>query len=452
MDNKLIFHKGQKRAFNYMHTVHNPVLFMEMRTGKTLTIVRYIKTISKIKKSLIVAPYSAFNGWVDTLENENQNIVLLTGTKKQRHEKLFLNIYKNVWFIINYQGWIPLPEIKDFDFDFVCLDESIHIANPKSKVSKFFVNNFKSTYKKAILTGDPEPNHKLQLFQQLQFLNPDILPYKDYWDFRSRAFKPDFLGYDFTLTKKSDSILKERLSKYCFYLSRKDCGFDNKKEYVKRVIQFSKPMKNHYSTIIKEFVLASRNDKVIKKSVYALQSFLWARRLCGGFLDDKFVWDGKIKELLYLLNNELKGQKVVVWASFINEQYKILESIKRCKIGLCYVVNGEQSKKDNDVTIKAFQNGRVNYLVAQPSCFKHGVDLSSGDCEIYYSQCNGAETRNQSEDRLAHKNRKQGILIIDLLIESSIEYDYYMSHKLKETEKELYTRIINRIKREKNYA
>jgi len=445
MQKKLVFHKGQKSVYRFINNVHNPAIFAAMRFGKCLLTVRKLKTDRRIKSVLIVTKYEAFNGWIETLQMENITYTLLQGTKKQRQEALHAYTGSKLHFyIINWQGWMVLPEIKSFEFDCVCLDESIHIANPKSKVSKFFVKNFRRVYKKIILTGDPVPNHTLEYYQQLTFLDTNILPFVNYWDFRARCFVPDHTGHNFKITKKGKEILNNCLFKNAIFISRKECGFENEKIYQKRYITFPPGIQKQYNTIVDEFILEYDNT-VYKKSIYAIQAYIWLRRLCGGFFDKQFMWGGKIKELLYLLQNDLSNQHIIIWASFTKEQYKIQEAIKKAMNIDAVIINGTTPKNISAENIKLFQNDKMQFLIAQPSCLKHGVDLSNADTEIYYSQCNGADTRNQSEDRLVHKNRKQSILIIDLLITNSIEIDYRESHINKENKKQLDKRIIKRM-------
>ena len=79
----------QKQALSYINRVKHPALFLEMRLGKTLIVVRWIKSHPEIKTILVVSPYSAFYGWKRELRLEGEPVPIeLTGTWEQRSVKL----------------------------------------------------------------------------------------------------------------------------------------------------------------------------------------------------------------------------------------------------------------------------------------------------------------------------------------------------------------------------
>ena len=446
INRRFILHKGQRQILKTLTNVRHPGIFAEMRVGKTLPVIRNITSYETIEKILIIAKYEVLYDWIETLQTEKHNIKKLFGSKPERLKKLYSQITgENTFYLLNWEGFLVIPEIKDFNFDAVILDESIAIKNPKSKVSKFFVKNFRDVKKRIILTGDPTPNGSdLEYYQQLKFLDYGLLPYKSYYEFRAKCFRPDFVGYNFKITKKGKKILNCCLQHNCSFVTRNDCGFENKKIYIKKVIPFSKQMKKIYNTLCDEFIL-ELNDHMYKKSIYAINKTLWLRRLCGGFYDKKFIWNDKIKLLMDTIK-DLKNQKIIVWATFTNEQHRIKLAIDKQGF-TSEVLNGENKKSFNKRMIKSFQNGNIDILILQPSCFKHGIDLSRANTEIYYSQCNGSDDRNQSEDRLVNINRKEGILIIDLLIEDSFEIDVLDSHLQKKKIKNINKIIINNLQK-----
>ncbi|GAG27633.1 unnamed protein product, partial [marine sediment metagenome] len=230
----------QKKALSYCIQVSHPALFMEMGLGKTLVAIRYCKYLS-VKKALIVAPLSTFYGWQKEIDIEySSKAVELLGTPVERSKKLY---NKGIYYLLNKEGIWSIPEILMINWDIVILDESTFVKSPPRKTaikkrlntSKFFTQHFRSVKYRMILTGTPAPEHILEYFQQLQFLNPDILGYRDYYKFRYNCFFEQF--HKFTMKLHYKKEFYKRLRSSCFFLSRKNAGLDIKKIYTVRKIK-----------------------------------------------------------------------------------------------------------------------------------------------------------------------------------------------------------------------
>ena len=71
------------------------------------------------------------------------------------------------------------------------------------------------------------------------------------------------------------------------------------------------------------------------------------------------------------------------------------------------------------------------------------MDLSKASTVIYYSTPTGLETRQQSEDRVVNVKDKDSVLIIDLIVDNTIEKSIIKSIKLKESNEQLMRRLVN---------
>jgi hypothetical protein len=67
---------------------------------------------------------------------------------------------------------------------------------------------------------------------------------------------------------------------------------------------------------------------------------------------------------------------------------------------------------------------------------------------IYYSTPESGETRQQSEDRTIDVSLSTGCLIIDLIVEDSLEEDILLSLRKKESNQSMMRRIVQRIQKE----
>ena len=92
-----------------------------------------------------------------------------------------------------------------------------------------------------------------------------------------------------------------------------------------------------------------------------------------------------------------------------------------------------------------FNEGDFNCIIAHPTCFKYGTDLSRADTMIYYTAPLGLETRLQSEARMTRIKKKESVLIIDLIVEDSIEEDILKGLQMKKSQSEIIKMMVRRL-------
>ncbi len=352
----------QVNALRWSDNLQHPGFFHDKRLGKCLISLRFLKR-RKIKGPiLIMTTTSAFDGWLEEFKKENlTNIVELDGTKNTRKVKLQNGLKtKNPIFLLNKEGWDALNEIADIDWFSLILDESRFIANPKSKVSKFFWKNFRDVTHRIILTGTPDFKNKLDYYQQLTFLDRKNLPYKDYWTFRTKAFFA--IAYDFIMKKHDNNVLKKALKENIHILKRKDLNIGRTKSYERRFIKLPPAVQKAYNTLEKEYVLEYKN-KTLAKSIYATTSHIQLMRICGGFIGDELAHTEKIKDLKYLLENDLFGEQIVILCRFTQEIIALRDILqKKYTIG---AVHGDVPRPKRKLIKQQFDEGKLQIFLAK---------------------------------------------------------------------------------------
>lgn len=438
----------QKKIFRYTLQVKHPALFVEMRLGKTLITIRRIELYTGCHKVLIVAPYSAFNSWRNELQSEcGACPVELIGTTKDREKIFNETIDKFKWFLFNKEGFLHFQSIHKYKWNVTILDESTFIKSPTSKVSKYYTENFRNVDHRWILTGLPDPESELDYFQQLKFLDPNILGIKNYYQFKFKYFAVSEFGCD--ITNAGKKFLTSRLAQHCYFLSRKQAGMYMEKIYIQRKIKMPPKIKKIYTKIAKEFILEV--DEYIRLTKYAGAKFAWLRQLCCGVTyindtDKELIWDGKLQLLQELYQGELKKTPLVIWCHFVLDIESIYKRFhKKVRIG---IIRGKVSKRKRDMLVSKFQKGLLDWLLIQPVCMEFGEDLSITSTCIYYSTPTGLKTRAQTEDRIIDVTKKEPRLIIDFVIESSVEVSLIRSLHKKEKRGLMMKQAIEYIKKD----
>lgn len=430
----------QVEALRWSDNVQHPGFFHDKRLGKCLVSLRFCKRRKVKGPILIMTTTSAFDGWKEDLEIELfENVIELEGTKKARLKLLKKGLEKkHPVFLLNKEGWKALPEILGIDWFSIILDESRFISNPRSQVSKFFWKNFREVTHRIILTGTPDFKNKLDYFQQLTFLDYKNLPYKDYWHFRTKAFHA--VAFDFILKKHDKNVLAKCISDNIHTLTRKELDIGRTKSYEPRYVILPPVVQKAYDTLEKEYVLEYHNN-VISKSIYATTAHGLLMRICGGHIDGKLVHKEKVKDLKYLLENDLLNEQLVIVCRFTEEILMLKKELKKYKPTTLY---GETPRPKRKIIKKAFKEGDIPILIVQGSVVAHGTDLASAETIIFYSQPSGDEIRSQVEDRIITVADKKQVLIIDILIKDTVDSDTRFSYINEESHRETFNRMVRR--------
>lgn len=459
---KRVLRAYQRSVFYTTLTRSHNALFLSMRLGKTLITIRSIVArLPQLKRVLIVAPYSAFPAWHDELLREQfteDDIILLTGEGAKRKRK-FSNALESSakWFILNTEGWRSIPEIASVGWQVVVFDESYSLQSPPhvSKItktdctSKFFTRNFRSVPYKYILTGTPAPESELNYFMQLLFLDRSILHEDNYWKFRTRYFI-QYAPHQYSISERGKKFLTERLSTCACFLSRKDVSLGGEKIYERRAIEVDRETRRIYDNIWENFVVEV-NNKIRDVTEIGGVRFQWARRLLGGYVtrqvdereDFEYIFHNKLDEVNTLLNGELHGQQVILWADFTKE-IDLLVQYMRTSRKKADFIDGRVEPQRRDEIEREFRIGNLQYLICQPQASQYSRDFSTADVEIFYSSPLSLKTRLQAEDRLI-SSKTNSVLIIDLVCSDTIEEDIITSLHKKETKQEMIKRIVQRL-------
>lgn len=408
-----------------------------MRLGKTLPVVRAMQTRVDANKILIVCTQSAMRGWIkEIVLEEAGEYVMLLGDRATRLG--LLNSIDARWYIINPEGYSVLPEIKFYPWDAVIIDESRFISEPKSHVSKFYAKNFRAVKYRGVMGGTPAPESDLEYFTQLEFADKKWFGFNNFYEFKEKLFM--VRNFEDVPTEQGRKYIEMVLAENCLLMDRKEVGLGEIRKYETRYCTLSESAKEVYDTLRDSFILET--DHIIDSTIYAPTAYSWMRRLFGGSIDGKIIHHHKI-ELLKNLLFEIKEPAVIV-CHFVDEVNYLGKYLAQW-----FKVHHAHGKypKDRNKFADDFQNGVFDYAIIQPECFTHSIDLSRAKYMIFYSSPEGAETREQVEERIVNifENKKPVVNYIDLLCDDTIESEIVDSLIRKETRQKRMERIVKKM-------
>lgn len=443
---ELLLHQRSCLDWIAQGNINHPALFMEMRLGKTLTLVRAVVEVWQSKgPCLVVAPVTVLESWEKELDLEQEAYLVCHGMKKNERLEAVAEAFKSkgrMWILMSYGTLRETPEVADLLWEVVALDESTCVKNPKAQISKLCAAGFRTVRHRSILTGLPSPESELDLFQQFKFLHGAFIGHSSYYGFRaSYGVKTGRFGGWEVATENLETI-KTYVHRTAFVMRRQDAGLSGTKIYETRTIKMDRQQEEAYRQVEDEFstwVDRGDHEELIETDL-AIVRETWVARIAGGCdVEGTMQWPGKINEIIHLLKGELKNQPVVIWFRFNGELKACAEALteKGIPVG---TLTGESDREKRKRTLQWFRSSREpsRVLLCQVMLAKYGIDVSVSDTAIYYSMPYSCEAFAQSEDRIYHPQKQSPLLYVYLVTEDTVDEDVAFAVSQKVTTAKLF--------------
>lgn len=182
--------KSQEEAVEKLARLKVGALFMACGTGKTQTAVALVNSVPDVDCLYWLCPCQVKENLLTELEK--------CGCKYTPHivgiesigcsDRIFLE---------------ELEHVQRFKKVFMVLDESIKIKNARAKRSKRILQLAQHAEYRIILNGTPVTKNIMDIYTQMQFLSPKILPFKNWYKFRDSYCK--------TTTYKKGGVIQKTI-------------------------------------------------------------------------------------------------------------------------------------------------------------------------------------------------------------------------------------------------
>jgi len=406
---------------------------MEMRLGKTLTMIRFLQRRCK-GNILIVAPNSALGSWMNELRQEGVPASDISDLSHGKPEKRLQRMEEGRrWNLINKEGWLPLPEIGDPGrFDAVVLDESTFIKSPDAGVTHFFLKNFRECRFRYCLTGTPNPESELDFVCQFLFTHGDFLRFEKFYEFKfTKYHRHAKLSWLMLPNPGVREQVKEEVFSRSIIIRRKDVGMDKVKVRESRYFDLDAISRRVYDKLETDFILEIENREE-ERLVWKLEQYMRLRQIASGLdPDGNQLWNGKLNGLGELLKTELVDDKVVVWFSFRWAAIHAWKWFNENKVPAELMLGGKTAQEREDLR-KKFQSKRgPRVLCVQEQAAMTGMDLSSASVAVYFSEPCGLLTKQQTEDRILHLTKEGPLLYLELITRNTVEEDIHAALQSK---------------------
>ncbi len=373
--------------------------------------------------SLIVLPTSLVHNWDNEIRKFTPSLKAYKHLGIQRKKAIDLQRISEYYdVILTTYGTVrnDIGLLKHTNFFYIILDESQYIKNPTSKTYKAVTQL--NAQNRLVLTGTPIENSLMDLWSQMNFLNPGLLGNLAFF---KRTFHTP-------IEKHGNLEQQEKLQLMIrpFILRRKKNEVAKDLPPLMEQVQFCEMTKEqhkkyeHEKSLIRNAILESiENEGMEKSSFVILQGLTKLRQLANHPLlvdEETTIESGKFQEIFRALESLMaENHKVLIFSSFVkhlellqkrieqeNWKYSKLtgQSVKREKI-----IKEFQEEKENRIFLISLKAGGV------------GLNLTKADYVFIIDPWWNPAAENQAINRAHRIGQDKHVFVYRFITENSIE-------------------------------
>jgi len=417
----------QKAGFNWMRFLNSykfgGCLADDMGLGKTIqTLVLLQAMYEQGEKvpSLLIMPTSLLYNWELEASKFTPQLKIFnyTGTNRVKDVTLFVNYD----LILTSYGIARLDNeiLKEFNFNYVILDESQAIKNPNSNISKC-VKKLNSR-RRLILTGTPLENSTLDLWSQMSFINPGLLGNQSF--FKNEFLTPIEKQADQGKTKKLYSIIKPFILRR--HKSQVATELPEKVESVKycnmtpdQEEQYEE-VKSYFRNKILEQI---ENQGMNKSQMILLQGLTKLRQIANHpkMVDQDYQSDaGKLDAVTRMIMSAIsEDHKILVFSQFVKHLTIISDFLIKNKIDFAYL---DGSTKDRQAQVERFQNDdKLKLFLISLKAGGLGLNLTKAEYVFLMDPWWNPAVEQQAIDRAHRIGQENKVFIYKFITKNTVE-------------------------------
>lgn len=435
----------QKEGLNWLNFLDEfgfgGCLADDMGLGKTVQIIAFI--LSQRDKgyrntNLIVVPTTLIFNWQAEIAKFAPDLKVHTiyGADRIKDSKAFdsyeviLTSYGTLLYDI---GWL-----KQYNFNYIILDESQTIKNPDSL--RYSAVRLLQSRNKITMTGTPVENNTFDLYGQLSFACPGLLGTRQF--FRDHYSTP----IDKFKDNKRAIALKKKVSPFILRRTKKEVATElpDKTEMV-LYCEMGAAQKNAYDACKDEyrnFLLGEKEEDLPKHTLHMLKGLTQLRQICNSpaLLRDDLLHgtsSSKITTLMEEIETRSPQHKILVFSQFVAMLDLIRKELKSRNIAFEYLTG---KTKNRESRVDNFQkNEEVRVFLISLKAGGTGLNLTEADYVYLVDPWWNPAAENQAIDRSYRIGQRKNVVAVRLICPDTIEEKIM---KLQETKKELVNDLI----------
>ncbi|EIM77053.1 SNF2-like protein [Nitritalea halalkaliphila LW7] len=390
------------------------------KTVQTLALLAHRKEAAEGTTSLLIMPTSLIYNWEVEAKKFTPKLKVLVyaGTHRIKRAAQF-SAYDVVLTSYGITR-IDIEILKSFYFDYIILDESQAIKNPGSRIAKA-VNELHCNHR-LILTGTPVENGTMDLWSQMNFINPGLLG-------NQNSFKKQFL---LPIEKQADTdkIVKLHATIKPFILRRLKTQVAT--DLPEKVINVRYSSMTAEQEKVYEEVKSRYREKIAQEfSISGLrnQQFTLLRGLTQlrqlanhpRLVDKGYTGDsGKLEDVIHMLDaTASEGHKVLVFSQFVRHLAIIREYLEEKGMPYAYL---DGTTKDRREQVTKFQEDKeVKVFLISLKAGGVGLNLTAAEYVFLLDPWWNPAVEAQAIDRAHRIGQENKVIIYKFISKETVE-------------------------------
>lgn len=416
----------QKSGYNWLKFLNSykfgGCLADDMGLGKTIQTLTLLlnQTEEGNGTSLLVCPTSLVFNWEQEAKKFAPKLKILNFTGSYRNKNI--ESFSNYDVVLTSYGTIriDIDMLQKFYFNYIILDESQAIKNPNSIIAQD-VSDLKSK-NKLVLTGTPIENSTMDLWSQMNFVNPGLLGTQQF--FKNQFLNPIEKKKDIEKVKKLHALVKP------FILRRKKNQVATElPEKIEQIVycemtevqeKLYEETKSFYRNQIANNL---ENDTLGKSSLLILQGLTKLRQIAnhpGMCQEDYDGGSSKFNTAIEMHENILKEEhKVLIFSQFVKHLQYYKESFDSNKQAYTYI---DGSTKNRQQQVENFQdNELIKTFLISLKAGGTGLNLTAADYVFILDPWWNPATEQQAVDRAYRIGQKNNVFVYKFITRNTVE-------------------------------
>lgn len=394
----------------------------DMGLGKTIQIIAFI--LSQREKrghttNLIVVPTSLLFNWQDEIRRFAPSIKVglhygADRPKTTAHMPDYEVVLTTYGMILS-----DIRFLKNFNFNYIFLDESQTIKNPNSE--RYKAARLLQSRNRIVLTGTPVENSTFDLYSQLSFACPGLLGSKQYFK-DIYAIPIDKFEYS-----KSAMELQQKIKPFILRRTKKQVAKELP-EKTETVIYCEmnaeqRRIYDAYEKELREFIAANDDDDLNKNSMHVLTGLTRLRQICNSPVLMKEGYSGenavKIEILMEQILGKSKDHKILVFSQFVGMLDLIKAELERHSIQFEYLTG---QTKDRGEKVTNFQkNENIRVFLISLKAGGVGLNLTQADYIYLVDPWWNPAAENQAIDRSYRIGQTKNVIAVRMICSNTVE-------------------------------
>jgi hypothetical protein len=390
------------------------------KTVQTLALLAHEKEENPGFASLLVMPTSLIYNWELEARKFTPELKVLVYSGTQRIKDPWK--FRGYDVVLTSYGLVRLDIdiLKDFYFNYVILDESQAIKNPGSNIA-VAVGQLKSK-RRLILTGTPVENGTMDLWSQMNFVNPGLLG-------NQNMFKKQFL---LPIEKQNNKDKSARLHAMIKPFILRRLKSQVAQDLPEKVINVKYADMTTEQEKVYEEVKSYYREKIIgelggmgrgSQQFTLLRGLTQLRQIANHpklVREDYEGESGKLEQITYMLQETIsEDHKVLVFSQFVRHLSIIRAYLDENNIPYAYL---DGSTKDRQAQVEKFQNEEnIKVFLISLKAGGVGLNLTKAEYVFLLDPWWNPAVEAQAIDRAHRIGQENKVIIYKFITKGSVE-------------------------------